>query len=474
MSQSGPRILIVEDNDTVREGVQRVIERMGHKTAAAPGGAEGIELYREGEFDLVITDLKMEPVDGMAVLAAVREANPEALVMIITAHGTIKMAVEAMRAGAYDFIEKPFPADLLSEKVERAIKYGEQLAQSHRLRRENEVLREEVLGEPPAEDFSHIVGAAPVMEKVFSVIRKVAPTDSTVHVFGASGTGKELIAHAIPTQSGRRQPPFVRVNCGALADTLLESELFGHERGAFSDAVRQRIGRFELAHKGTLFLDEIGDITTAMQVKLLRVLQEHEFERVGGEKTINVDVRVITATNRDLLKEVEAGRFREDLYYRLHIIPITLPRLAERTSDIPLLVDHFVKKLAKRTRSNVRGMTDDALGALSAYSWPGNVRELENVVEQALVFAEGELIDASDLPAFVAGNRSGNTLEIPEGGRALPEILEDLERQLILRAYEKANGVKTETARLLGIKTSALYYKLEKYGIGEAADPSEN
>jgi two-component system response regulator HydG len=464
MKDDTATILVVEDNDTVREGVQRVIQRMGHKVLTAPGGEEGIQLYRTNEIDLVITDLKMEPVDGMAVVAAVQEANPDSLIMIITAHGTIKLAVEAMRAGAFDFIEKPFPADLLCEKVERALRFGDEVAKRQRLERENEVLREEVLGDT---GFSEIIGDSDSMARVFETIRKVAPTDSTVHVFGESGTGKELVAKAIHMRSSRAEKSFVRVNCGALQDSLLESELFGHERGAFSDAIRQRIGRFELAHKGTIFLDEIGDISTAMQVKLLRVLQEQEFERVGGEKTIRVDVRVVTATNRDLRKEVDEGRFREDLYYRLHIIPLTLPPLRDRTSDIPALVSHFIVKLAKRTRTQVSGFTDEALAALASYRWPGNVRELENAVEMSMVFAETDVIDLANLPPFITGGRPGDTLQIPEGGRALPEILEDLEKQLILRAYDRAGGVKTETARLLGLKTSALYYKLEKYGIDQ-------
>jgi two-component system response regulator HydG len=465
------RILIVEDNDTVREGVQRVLERMGNKVVAASGGEEAIRHYRSGPFDLVITDLKMEPVDGMAVLETVREINSDALVIIITAHGTIKLAVEAMRAGAHDFIEKPFPADLLSEKVERALRYREEQERSRRLSRENEVLREAVIGEV---DFSEMVGESEPMKRVLGLLRRVAPADSTIHIYGESGTGKELVAKAIHTMSGRRDGPFVRVNCGALAETLLESELFGHEKGAFSDAVRRRIGRFELADKGTLFLDEIGDISPGMQIKLLRVLQEQEFERVGGEKTVQVDVRVITATNKDLRKEVEAGRFREDLFYRLNIIPISLPPLRERPGDIPLLAEHFIKKLAKRTRARATGLSNEALAALTGYRWPGNVRELENAIEQALVFSEGNQIEATDLPGFITGVRAENTLAIPEGGRSLPEILEDLERQLILRAYQKANGVKTETARLLGIKTSALYYKLEKYGVIQPGEASEN
>jgi two-component system response regulator HydG len=288
-----------------------------------------------------------------------------------------------------------------------------------------------------------------------------------VHVFGESGTGKELVASAIHELSPRRDGPFVKVNCGAIQDTLLESELFGHEKGAFTDAVKRRVGRFELADGGTLFLDEIGDITPAMQVKLLRVLQERTFDRVGGEKPVTVDVRVITATNKDLQAEVAAGRFREDLYYRLSIIPLHLPSLRERRADIPQLAQHFLARLARRTRSRATGFRDEALAALQSYSWPGNVRELENVVEQVLVFAEDPLIGVKDLPGHILGGARSDSLAIPEGERSLPELLDDLERQLILRAYERAGGVKTETARLLGIKTPALYYKLEKYGIGE-------
>ncbi|MCA9561948.1 MAG: sigma-54-dependent Fis family transcriptional regulator [Myxococcales bacterium] len=465
------QILIVEDNDTVRDGVERVIRRMGHRTHTAAEGVQGLEAYRRAKPDIVITDLKMEPVDGMTVLREVRSADPEALVVIITAHGTIKLAVEAMKEGAFDFIEKPFPADLLQEKVERALRFKKEQERNARLARENEVLREEVLGPKPSKvAITEIVGRSKAMELVFSRIKKVAPTDSTVHIFGESGTGKELVAKAIHTLSERSDGPFIRVNCGALADTLLESELFGHEKGAFSDAVRQRLGRFELADKGTIFLDEIGDISSTMQVKLLRVLQEQEFERVGGERTLRVNVRVITATNRDLKALVDQGKFREDLYYRLHIIPIDLPPLRERYGDIPILAQHFIEKLAKRTRSTISGLDNSATEALSGYHWPGNVRELENAIEQALVFAEGDRLVAADLPPIISGGARGNHLSLPDSDRPLPDILEDLEKQLIVRAFEKSGGVKTETARILGIKTSALYYKLEKYGISDGAD----
>jgi two-component system response regulator HydG len=309
-----------------------------------------------------------------------------------------------------------------------------------------------------------LIGASEVMQKVFKIVEKVARTDSSVFVWGESGTGKELVARAIHTNSKRKDGPFIKVNCGALTETLLESELFGHQKGAFTGAIKTKLGRFELADTGTLFLDEIGDVPMSMQVKLLRALQEQEFERVGGEAPIKVDVRIISATNKDLEKEVAEGRFREDLFYRLHIIPMTLPPLRDRRDDIPVLVSHFIEKLAPRTNAEIRSIADDALGRLMAYGWPGNVRELENVIEQSLVFAEGSQIGVEALPAAFQGRGDEERLDVPKE-MSLPDILEDLERQLILKAFKKAGGVKTETARLLGIKTSALYYKLDKYEV---------
>jgi two-component system response regulator HydG len=285
-----------------------------------------------------------------------------------------------------------------------------------------------------------------------------------VFIAGESGTGKELIARAIHRLSKRANGPFIKVNCGALTETLLESELFGHEKGAFTGAIKQKLGRFELADGGTLFLDEVGDVPPSMQVKLLRALQEQEFERVGGEAPIKVDVRVLSATNKDLEAEVAAGRFRQDLFFRLHVLPVKLPPLRERREDIPMLVSHFIAKLGPKTNQRVRAVGDAALGRIMAYHWPGNVRELENAIEQALVFAESEEIQPAALPQFLQGGAEEDRLNVPRE-LTLPEILDDLERQLILKAYAKANQVKTETARLLGIKTSALYYKLEKYGI---------
>jgi two-component system response regulator HydG len=310
------------------------------------------------------------------------------------------------------------------------------------------------------------------MRRVLEQVRKVAVTDATVLVLGESGTGKELVARAVHEGSPRRDRPFVSISCAAIPEGLLESELFGHEKGAFTGAIRRKLGRFELAHEGTLFLDEVGEIPPAVQVKLLRVLQERRFERVGGEETVEVDVRVISATNRDLTRMVAEGRFREDLFYRLNVVPIELPPLRDRPGDVEELARWFVGQLSPRIGRKVTGLEPEALELLRRHRWPGNVRELENVIEQALVFAEGELVRTQDLPEAIRGAPAAAGLPVPSGDRSLTDILEDLERQLILAAYERARGVKAETARLLGIKPSALYYKLEKYGIlkpGEGA-----
>jgi len=453
-------ILIIDDNETIRIGLEQVVSKMGHLGLTASSGADGVALFKEHEVDFVITDLKMEGMDGVQVLREVVAKDADCPTMIITAFGTVETAVEAMKLGAFDFIQKPFAPEVVRLKVQRALELRAARKGRVRLESENEYLRGEAEGR-----YSELVGSAPCMQAVFRVIDKVAPTDSSVYISGESGTGKELVARAIHKRSKRGDSAFIKVNCGALTETLLESELFGHEKGAFTGAIRRKLGRFELADGGTLFLDEIGDISPALQLKMLRVLQEQEFERVGGESTIRVNVRVVSATNKDLKQEVSEGRFREDLYYRLHIVPIHVPPLRDRTEDIPKLVKHFIAKLAPRTNPAVEAIQDDALARLLGYNWPGNVRELENVVEQSLVFSDGQHITVTALPEFLRGEDVGEVLTMPQGDKSLPEILEELERQLILKAFRKAEGVKTETARLLGIKTSALYYKLEKYGI---------
>jgi two-component system response regulator HydG len=457
-------ILIIDDNETIREGLSHTVRKMGHTAATASGGRAGVDLFRaRGDVDFVITDLKMEGLDGVGVLREIRLLDPEVVAMIITAFGTVETAVEAMKLGAFDFLQKPFAPEVVRLKVDSALALRAARRARERAVGEVELLRDEAEGRYR---FAELIGGAPSMQAVFRTVERVAPTDSSVLVTGESGTGKELVARAIHTGSRRAAGPFIKVNCGAITETLLESELFGHEKGAFTGAVKRKLGRFELADGGTLFLDEIGDVSPAMQQKLLRALQEREFERVGGEATIHVDVRVVAATNKDLGREVAAGRFREDLFYRLHVVPIHLPALRERREDIPLLVAHFVAKLAPRANARVHGVDDEALARLVAWGWPGNVRELENAIEQTLVFAEGERIGLAALPAHLRGDAPVEHVELPEGAVPLPEVLDGLERQLILKAYEKAKGVKTETARLLGIKTSALYYKLEKYKIG--------
>ncbi|HET6284781.1 MAG TPA: sigma-54 dependent transcriptional regulator [Polyangia bacterium] len=457
------RILIIDDNETMREGLGATVRRMGHEAILAASGAEGLAQFRRRAADFVITDLKMEGTGGIDVIKAVRELDPGCPAMIVTAFGTVETAVEAMRLGAFDFLQKPFAPEVVRLKVERALELRSERNARERAEAESAALRADAAARY---GFTDIIGETPAIRGVFQVIEKVAPTDASVYIHGESGTGKELVARAIHNRSKRAQGPFVKVNCGALTETLLESELFGHEKGAFTGAIKRKLGRFELADKGTLFLDEIGDVTPGLQLKLLRVLQEREFERVGGEETIRVDVRVISATHRDIKADVDSGRFREDLFYRLHVVPCFVPPLRERKEDIPRLVAHFIDKLGKRTNPNVRGIDDAAMARLHTYQWPGNVRELENVIEQALVFSESDKIGVAALPGSLRGGEAANTLAVPSGEMSLPEILEDLERQLIQKAYDETGGVKTETARLLGIKTSALYYKLEKYGIG--------
>jgi two-component system, NtrC family, response regulator HydG len=464
------RILIADDHDAMREGMAISLSRQGHEVLAVKGGADALAAYRKKPTDVVVTDLRMIPVDGIQVVRGLREQDPDATVLVVSAHGTIATAVEAMRAGAIDFIEKPFSPDVLRARVEKAIEISRERRGARTARGRAEAFAADLVRE---HDPHGLVGSSEPMHRVLDQVRRVAPTDATVLVLGESGTGKELVARAVHDASPRVSQPFVSISCAAVPETLLESELFGHERGAFTGAIKRKLGRFELANGGTIFLDEVGDIPPAVQVKLLRVLQERQFERVGGEETLDVDVRVVSATNRDLERLVQSGRFREDLYYRLNVVPIQLPPLRDRPGDVGELARFFVSRLAPRMGRNVNGVSAEALALLERHRWPGNVRELENVIEQALVFADAELIRPADLPEGLRRAPPAAGLPVPSGERSLTAILEDLEQQLILSAYERAKGVKAETARLLGIKPSALYYKLEKYGIvkpGEKPD----
>ncbi|NLH49021.1 MAG: sigma-54-dependent Fis family transcriptional regulator [Myxococcales bacterium] len=456
------QILIIDDNQTMREGMAVIIAKLGHKAFAAGNGPEGLQIFEMNHIDLVLTDLRMEGMDGLEVLEEVKSRNPDCVVMLITAYGTIETAVEAMRKGAFDFITKPFSQDELRFRVEKALEHHQLAKEKSRLEHENAYLREAERAEFRPEE---MIGNSESMRRIKETIKKIAVGDSTVFIHGESGTGKELIARAIHEASSRAEGPFIKLNCAALAEGVLESELFGHEKGSFTGAYKRRLGRFELADKGTLFLDEIGDISPMIQLKLLRVMQEREFERVGGTTTIKVDVRMVTATNKDLKEEIKKGTFREDLYYRMHIIPLEVPPLRERLDDLPLLIHHFLTKLAARTRKQIRALDDAAMRQLSAYSWPGNIRELENVIEQTMVLCEGETITAADLPSFITGECKEPSWRPELGSKPLPELLDDIERDLVKEAFRLAGGVKTETARILGVKTSALYYKLEKYGL---------
>ena len=455
-------VLVIDDNQTMREGMEVIIAKMGHKVFSAANGAEGVQVLELSSLDLVLTDLRMEGIDGIEVLEEVKQRSPDTVVVVITAYGSIETAVDAMRKGAFDFITKPFSQDELRFRVEKALEHGELARAKSRLENENAYLRE---AESQGLGVDEMIGDSAVIAKIKETTRKIAQGDSTVFISGESGTGKELIARAIHEASPRKDRPFIKLNCAALAEGVLESELFGHEKGSFTGAHKRRLGRFELAHQGTLFLDEIGDISPMIQLKLLCVMQEREFERVGGTTTVKVDVRVVTATNKDLLEEIKNGNFREDLYYRLHIIPVEVPPLRERLDDLPALVEHFLGKLGPRTRKQIKRVDDAAMRQLATYSWPGNIRELENVIEQSMVLCEGDTITAADLPSFISGGGNGAVLKPSLGAKPLPELLDDIERELIKEAYGRASGVKTETARLLGIKTSALYYKLEKYGL---------
>jgi two-component system response regulator HydG len=460
------RILIVDDNETLGSGVVLMLQRMGHEGVAVSSGPQGLQRIKAQPFDLVITDYRMDEMDGLEVLEAVKALAPETDIMVMTAYGTIEIAVEAMKLGAIDFITKPFPHDGLRLKIEKVLEYREARRNNERLGEQNRYLRAEIDGRY---NFGEIIGQAAQMHAILAAVRKVAATESSVLIYGESGTGKELVARAVHYQSSRSEGAFVKVNCGALPSELVESELFGHEKGAFTSAVRQKKGRFELAEGGTIFLDEIGDVPLETQVKLLRVLQEKQYDRVGGEQTQDADVRVVAATNRPLKQMVEEGTFREDLFYRLEVIPLYLPPLRERREDIPLLVDHFMAKKCEEMNIPLKHLTDEAIKGLGRYPWPGNVRELENVIERTIVLSDGAVVDYQDLPLVFdesVVDREGRGEERGEGGSIpLNERLDEMEREFIARAMDEANHVKTKAASLLGIKTSALYYKLDKYGL---------
>lgn len=454
-------LYLIEDNAAMREGLEQVARRQGYEVKSFERAEAALQALATAPADLILSDYRLPGMNGLELLEKVKALQPACEVMVMTAFGSIELAVQAMQKGAADFITKPISPEELTLKLERFAQRLAQRRELESLQEQNLYLREQ---EEKQFNFGEIIGQAQPMQEVFRMLQKVAPTDSSVIIYGESGTGKELVARAIHKNSNRSAGPFVRVNCGALSETLLESELFGHEKGAFTGALKRKLGRFELAQAGTIFLDEIGDISPNLQIKLLRVLQEKEFERVGGEETVSVDVRVIAATHRNLKEEVASGRFREDLYYRLHIVPINLPALRQRLDDLPVLVEHFLQRLGHELRKPNLQIAPAALDMMRNYHWPGNVRELENVLERAAVLCEGADITLADLPPLVK-DRSA-ILSLSDDNLDLNKTLEDVERAMLERAMTRAHGVKAEAARILGIKTTTLLYKLGKYGMG--------
>ncbi len=448
-------ILVVEDDNATRDTMVDLLSEAGYEVESARNGEEAIAMAREYTFDIVITDLKMPKGDGIQVLEQIKKIDNRTIVIICTGYGTVDTAVKAMKLGAYEYITKPIKIEEIKLVVQRALDY-------QRLKTENVLLQKQLKAKYK---FKNLIGDSEVMQQSFQFIEKIAATNSTVMICGESGTGKELVARAIHYNSDRRNEPMVPVNCGAIPEDLLESELFGYEKGAFTGALKTRIGRFELANGGTVFLDEIGDMSPALQVKILRVLQEHEFERLGGVKSIKVDIRVIAATHRDLEKAVKQGTFREDLYYRLNVIPFILPPLRERGSDIPLLTNHFIGKFNIEKKQNINGISPEALKCLTRYHWPGNVRELENLIERLVILKGEGVIEQEDLPEKILGAEWSDavpSMDIPDSGISFNTAVSEFERELILRALKKTNWIKNRAAKLLQLKRTTLVEKIKK------------
>jgi two-component system, NtrC family, response regulator PilR len=460
-------ILIVDDERSLREFLVIFLRRGGHRVEAAADVEAARKAIAEREFDVVITDLKMPDGSGLDVLAESKKLRPDTQVVVVTAFATAETAIAAMKAGAYDYLTKPFKVDEVGLVVERAL-------ERRVLQHQNVVLRDEIKGRYKLD---RLIGKSPAMHRVFEVVRKIASARTSVLLIGESGTGKELAARALHELSGRADHAFIAVNCGAIPESLIESEFFGHVKGSFTGANTDRTGLFEAAHGGTIFLDEIGELPSPMQVKLLRVLQERKVKRVGGVQEKEVDVRVVAATNRDLETEVEKGTFRQDLFYRLNVIQLRLPPLRERREDIPILVDHFVRKLAAEHGRQITGVDPDAMSALMGHSFPGNVRELENLIERSVTLAPGDRISSDTLPTLSslssAAARLGPASELPEEGLDLEKVVEDFERGILIKALERTRGNRTEAARLLGVTFRSLRYRLSKLGITGGETGSE-
>ncbi len=449
------RILIMDDEEQERNRIETFLMQRKYDVLGVGSVAEAMEAIKRERFDLFLTDCNIPGVDALRTSGEARKLNPDMAVIIMTSFGTIETAVKAIKAGAYDYLPKPIDLEQLALLIER-------ISERQNLIRENTELKEQLR---ERYKFDEIVSTSHAMEEALNLAGRVATSNATVLLRGESGTGKELVVKAIHYHSPRAKYPLIKVNCAALPETLLESELFGHEKGAFTGATSKRIGRFEAADKGTLFLDEIGELTPGMQVKLLRVLQEREFERIGGNQTIKVDVRVITATNRDIEKDIRDGKFREDLYYRLNVVSVVIPPLRDRKEDIPALMEHFTKKYADENKKAISGVAAEARDHLMRYAYPGNVRELENIIERAVVLAKRGTITTADLPLHLRGADNNNNVPVVSLKGPLNETLDTVERGLILDALKESDGIQTRAAERLGISERVLRYKLKKHKI---------
>ena len=457
-----PKILVIDDNPDILKLIVDILKSNDYEVTAAPGGEAGIRELESDNYAMVLTDLIMPDVSGMEVLDHLIAKSPKTMCIILTGHGSIKSSVEAIKKGAFDYITKPVSAGDILISVEKALKFKS-------LAEENIRLKKELRGQYK---YTNLVGTSRAIKLIFDLIEKVADTDGTVLITGASGTGKELIARALHYNSSRSDKPLVVINCGAVPEALLESELFGHEKGAFTGAHKSRVGRFEMANCGTIFLDEIGEMSPSLQVKLLRVLQEQKFERVGGTKTIHVDLRIVAATNKNLTAAINKEKFREDLYYRLNVIPIKVPGLKQRKSDIPLLIDHFLKKFQKGRKKKITKFSPEVMDAMYAYDWPGNVRELENVVKRFTILCENSVVIFDDLPESI--RESSQSIQpvkevILEKDLNLNEAVQSYEKRIILEALEQSSWVKSKAAKLLNINRTTLVAKIKKQNLDEVA-----
>ena len=449
------RILVIDDEENMRHMLAVLLEKEGYQVENASNGKQGLDLASENFYDIILCDLKMPVMDGMTFLKKFRDAKQETTVIVMSAYGTMDTAIEAMKRGAYDYVSKPFKADEILLTLKKA-------EERERLRKENRLLQQSMR---ERYSYGQMIGRSPAMQEIFATIEKVADYKTSVLVTGESGTGKELIARAIHYNSSRADMPLVTVNCGAIPETLLESELFGHKKGAFTDAIKDKRGLFQEAHGGSIFLDEIGELPRPLQVKLLRALQEEEIKRVGDTQSIKIDIRVMAATTKDLAEEVKAGRFRDDLYYRINVLHIIVPPLKERSEDIPQLIIHFINKTRKRLGSEVNGVSPAAGRAMQAYSWPGNVRELENFIERAMVMSGGATIELEDLPPSLQAKVEAMDFVADDDNLSIKEASKRLEKSLIRKALEKTGGNRTQAAKILEISHPALLYKMKDYGV---------